>query len=259
MNRNWSGALGRRGSTALRWVVGLFAAVAMSAGVAPAFAGDSNLRLTIAQKPPTPANRGSGNYATFDLVLTNNGPNTVNNILIYVNTTEGAGSPFIPAPCVLAPVSSATCTVGPSSPTLPLDAAAQPGFIFSATQLANKGTAKASVSFYTPLSGPLSIKAFAVGASTSSTTTPSAQTGVKAVPYPLATALAELPATPSVKIEKTQAAGRVFRTVTPCDLSQVPPLVDGCGYVNYTVRLTSLQNTPIGGPIYVDVSGTGTL
>ena len=259
MKRNWSEALSSHGSSVVRCASAMLAAVAMSVGVAPAFAGDSNLSLTIAQNPATAANRGGSNYATFDFVLTNNGPNTVNNILIYVDTTEGAGSPFIPAPCALAPASSASCTVGASTMKLPLDATPQPGFIFSATQLANKGTAKGSVSFYTPTSGPLSIKAFAVGASTSSTTTPSAQTGVKAIPYPLATALAELPATPSVSIDVTQAAGRVFRTVAPCDLSIVPPAVDGCGYVNYKVRLTSLQNTPIAGPIYVDVSGAGTL
>jgi len=259
MNRNWLEALIPQGSSMRRWASAMFAAVAMLLGAAPAVAGDSNLRLTIAQNPATPTARGAPNYATFDLVLTNDGPNTVNNILIYVNTSEGAGSPFIPAPCALAPASSATCTVSPSGVTLPLDTAAQPGFIFSATQLANKGTAKASISFYTPLSGPLSVKAFAVGASTTSTTTPAALTGVKAVPYPLATALAELPATPSVKIEMTQAAGRVFRTVTPCDLSQTPVVVDGCGYVNYAVRLTSLQNSAIVGPVYVDVSGAGVL
>ena len=250
-------AFARDGSSVLRWVAATFAATALALGAMPATAGDSNLSLTIAQNPNTPANRGSGNYATFDLVLTNNGPNTVNNILLYVNTGEGASATSANPPCALAPASSATCTVTPSLIQLPSETAAQPGFIFSITQLANTGTAKASVSFYTPTTGPLSVYAFGVGASTASTTTPSAQTGVKAIPYPLATALAELPATPSVQIEVIQANGRVFRTVPDCDVLQTPPVVDGCGYVNYTVRLTSLQNTPIAGPVYIDVSGAG--
>lgn len=261
MNRNRSKALVRQGASVWAWAAGMLAAALMALCAAPALAGDSNLRLSIAQNPlpAMPAARGAPNYATFDFVLTNDGPNTVNNILIYVDTTEGATAPFIPAPCVFVPATSATCTVTPSMVTLPSDASPKPGFIFSATQLANKGTAKASVSFYTPTAGPLSVKAFAVGASSASSTTPSAQTGVKAFPYPLATALAELPATPNVAVDVIQAGGRVFRTVPDCDLSQTPPVIDGCGYVNYTVRVTSLQSAPITAPFYVDVTGAGTL
>jgi hypothetical protein len=249
----------RGGPSTWRWAAAICAAMVLVLGFAPALAADSSLSLTIAQNPATPAARGGSNFATFDLVLTNNGPNTVNNIVLYVNTGENAAATSANPACVLAPASSATCTVNPSNVTLPTQTAPHPGFIFSVTQLSKRGTAKATVSFYTPNSGPLSVYAFAVGASTASTTTPSAQTGVKAVPYPLATALAELPATPSVKVEVIQAAGNVFRTVPHCDLAQVPPVVDGCGYVNYIVRLTSLQAAPIAGPIYIDVSGAGTL
>lgn len=259
MKRNWLGDWSAHARALWHSSVAVGAAFMLALGTAPAFAADSNLALTIAQTPPTPADRGASSYATFKLVLTNNGPNTVNNILLYVNTAENAAATSANPPCVLAPASSATCTVTPSTVKLPTQTAGHPGFIFSVTQLGNAGTATATVSFYTPTSGPLSVYAFAVGASTASTTTPSAQTGVPAFPYPLATALIEVPATPSVKVEVIQAAGNVFRTVPACDLAQVPPLVDGCGYVNYTVRLTSLQSATIAGPVYIDVSGAGVL
>ena len=252
-----SAGFARDGFSLWRWIAATFAAMVLALGALPAFAGDSNLSLTIAQNPAGPVARGGTNSASFDLVLTNNGPNTVNNVLLYVNTGEGAAATSANPPCALAPVSSATCTVNPNVITLPSQTTAQPGFIFSITQLANQAKAKATVAFYTPTTGPLTVYAFGVGASTASTTTPSAQTGVKAQPYPLAASLAELPANPSVKVEVIQAAGRVFRTVPDCDVSQTPAVVDGCGYVNYTVRLTSLQNTSIAGPVYVDVTGLG--
>jgi hypothetical protein len=230
-------------------------------GATPTFAGDANLSLTIAQNPATPVNRGGGNYATFDLVLTTNGPNTVNNVLLYVNTAEGAAATSANPPCALAPASSATCTVNPSVITLPSETAAQPGFIFSITQLSNKATAKASVAFYTPTSGPLTVYAFGVGASTASTTTPSAQTGVKATPYPLAALLNDVVPPPNVTVTLTQADGPVFRSdgsAGACDLSVVPPAVDGCGYANYNVTVKSNESATIAGPFYIDVKGVGT-
>ena len=42
MNRNWSEALGRHGSSVCRWVGAMFAAVALTVGVGPAFAADVN-------------------------------------------------------------------------------------------------------------------------------------------------------------------------------------------------------------------------
>jgi hypothetical protein len=259
MKRNWSEAVACHGSAAWRWAGAVLAAVAMTFGVAPAFAGDSNLSLTIAQNPATPVNRGGGNSAKFDLVLTNNGPNTVNNILLYVNTAEGAGATSANPLCELAPASSATCTVNPSVVTLPTETTAQPGFIFSITQLVNKGTATAHVSFYTPTTGPLSVYAFGVGASTASTTTPSAQTGVPANRYPLAALLNDVIPPPNVTITLTQAPGNVFRSdgaAGACDLTI--PAVDGCGFANYNVKVTSNESATIVGSFFVDVQGVGT-
>jgi hypothetical protein len=248
----------RDGLSLSRWIAATFAAMVLALGGLPAFAGDSNLSLTIAQNPATPADRGNNSFATFDLVLTNNGPNTVNNILLYVNTGEGAAATSANPPCALAPVSSATCTVNPSAITLPSQTTSQPGFIFSITQLANKAKANATVSFYTPTTGPLTVYAFGVGASTASTTTPSAQTGVKATPYPLAALLNDVVPPPNVTIAITQADGPVFRSDTSvgCDLSI--PAVDGCGYANYNLKVTNNGPTTIADAFYVDVQGVGT-
>jgi hypothetical protein len=252
-------AFARDGSSLSRWVAATFAALVLTLAGTSAVAGDSNLSLTIVQNPATAVNRGGGNYATFDLVLTNNGPNTVNNILLYVNTGEGAAATSANPPCTLAPTSSATCTVNPSVIALPSETTAQPGFIFSITQLANKGSAKASVSFFTPTSGPLTVYAFGVGATTASTTTPSAQTGVKATPYPLATLLNDVVPPPNVTIAISQADGPVFRSdgsAGACDLSI--PAVDGCGYANYNLKVTNNGTTTIVNEFYVDVQGVGT-
>nr|HET7859626.1 hypothetical protein [Caldimonas sp.] len=89
----------RDGLSLSRWIAATFAAMVLALGGLPAFAGDSNLSLTIAQNPATPADRGNNSFATFDLVLTNNGPNTVNNILLYVNTGEGAAATSANPPC----------------------------------------------------------------------------------------------------------------------------------------------------------------
>jgi hypothetical protein len=259
MNRTCSKALAHHGFGAWRWAAAIIGTMALALGAGPALAGDSNLALTIAQNPATAVNRGGGNFASFDLVLTNNGPSTVNNILLYVNTAENAVATSANPPCVLAPASSATCTVSPASITLPSQTAAHPGFVFSASQLSNKGTAKTTVSFYTPTSGPLSVYAFAVGASTASTTTPSAQTGVKAVPYPLAALMNDVVAPPNVTIALVQAPGSVFRSdAGNCNLGTTPPAVDGCGFVNYNVKVTSNEAATIVGPFFVDIKGVGT-
>src|SRR4051812_16244265 len=146
MKRNLSEAVVRRVSVAWRWVGAVFAAVAMSVAVAPAFAADSKLSLSIVQDPGTAVNRGDP--APFKLVLTNNGPKTVNNILLYVNTGENAAATSSNPPCTLAPASSASCTVNTSPLSLPGQAPAfHPGFIFSITQLSDQGTATVNVSF----------------------------------------------------------------------------------------------------------------
>ena len=181
MNLNWSETSTRQGAV-WRWAGAMFAAVAMSFGAAPAVAdGDANMTMTLIQDP-TPANRppGANAFAVFNLVLTNNGPSTVNNVLIYVNTTEGAGSPFLPDPCGVP--RGAVCTVNASafkldlaiSPAAGQDANPQPGFVFSTAQLKKGQTATATVKFNTPASGPLTIKALAVGTSGASSNTPSA-------------------------------------------------------------------------------------
>jgi hypothetical protein len=255
MNRKRSEELVSRASAMWRYVGAVLAAVAMMVGGAPAFGADSNLSLKIVQKPAVFVNRGGGNHADFELVLTNNGPNTVNNILLYVNTAEDAVATSQNPLCTLAPVSSATCTVSPQSITLSPQTTGHPGFMFSVTQLANKGTATASVSFFTPVSGPMNVYGFAVGASTASTTKPAARTGVAADFYPLPALLNDVIVPPNVSITLTQADGPVFRSDATCNLALAA--VDGCGFVNYNVKVTSNEPAPIVGTFYIDIKGDG--
>jgi hypothetical protein len=274
MNRNWSDAVGRQGPSVWRWAGATFAAVAMSVGVVPALAADANMTLTLTQTPAPPpgALRSTGttdNYVTFALVLTNVGPSTVNNIVVYANTT-GTGYPSLTAPCVVP--NSVACSVGTSDfkldlatdPAVGQDSSNRPGIVLSTTQLKKGQTLTASLAFKTPASGPLSIKALALGTSGASSTTPSAQTIVKTIPYPTPAQLREVPVAPNVGITMVQVSEKVARSVADpgCDLSSTAssagPVVDGCGFAIYKVTVTNNSGDPsIPGPFYVDFTGTG--
>jgi uncharacterized repeat protein (TIGR01451 family) len=150
MNRNGSEALVRQGSSVWRWAGAMFAAVAMSAAVAPAFAADvKSLDLRIVQ---TSGQANYGGSATYTVTLTNVSGKTVNNASIAV-TAPSTGMDFFAAPtCTLSTglpcTSSGTATsfgaAGyqlPASASLkitvglfmPQPAATPPGFHLSAT------------------------------------------------------------------------------------------------------------------------------
>jgi len=262
MNRNESAGVVRQRTSAWRWAGAMFAAVAIGVGVVPAFAGDATMTLRLVQNP-APANRppAPNAVATFDLVLTNVGQNTVNNIVVYANTT-GTGYPSLSAPCVVP--NGVVCAVGNSDfkldlatdPTAGQDSTNRPGIVLSTTQLKKGQKLTASIGFNTPATGPLTIKALAVGTSGASSTTPSAQTIVKTNPYPTPAQLNEPPVAPNVGIAMVQNSDKVLRSVAPCDLSV--PAVDGCGFAVYKVTVTNNSGAVIPGPFYVDFIGTGT-
>src|SRR6478609_4458886 len=141
MNRNESAGVVRQRTSAWRWAGAMFAAVAMTVGLAPAFAADVNaLDLKITQNP-NPAVYGTA--ATYTVVLKNTSGKTVNNAGITVTAPAGTGSFDAASP---------SCAL---STGLPCAAPTRDGTAFQAGgyQLPSGGTLTIAVGYYMPAAG----------------------------------------------------------------------------------------------------------
>jgi len=247
MNRNWSEALVRQGSSVWRWAGAMCAAVAMSVGVAPAFAADVNaLDLKITQNP-NPAVYGTA--ATYTVVLKNTSGKTVNNAGITVTAPAGTGSFDAASPsCALS--TGLPCAAPTRDSTT---------FLAGGYQLPAGGTLTIAVGYYMPAAGsPASSFLLTVTGKSSNNAggpNPSAYTT-------LTTSFSMVPAAPppsypSITTTIAHDAGNtVLWSTAPCDSSNAPD----CGATYYAQYLITVKNDgstdiPASRPFNVTLTG----
>jgi len=229
MNRNWSEASGCHGSSVWRWAGAAFAAVALTAGVVPAFAADVNtLDLKITQNP-NPAVYGTG--ATYTVTLKNTSNKTVNNAGITVTAPAGTGSFDAASP---------SCAL---STLLPCAAPAHDGAVFTATgyQLPANGTLTITVGYYMPAAdAPAASFLLSVTGKSSNNAggpNPSAYTTV-AASFAM-TPAAPPPSYPNITTTIGHNAGNtVLWSTAPCDNSNAAD----CGATYYAQYLITVKN-----------------
>jgi hypothetical protein len=229
MNRNWSEASGCHGSSVWRWAGAAFAAVALTAGVVPAFAADVNtLDLKITQNP-NPAVYGTG--ATYTVTLKNTSNKTVNNAGITVTAPAGTGSFDAASP---------SCAL---STLLPCAAPARDGAVFTVAgyQLPANGTLTIAVGYYMPAAGspPASFLLSVTGKSSNNAggPNPSAYTTVTAS-FAM-TPTEPPPSYPSIATTIGHDAGNtVLWSTAQCDSSNAPD----CGATYYAQYLITVKN-----------------
>jgi uncharacterized repeat protein (TIGR01451 family) len=243
MNRNWSKAFAPHGRVFWRWIAAVFVVAATSAGVAPAFAGNASMALSVSQSPSLAVYGGS---ATYTVTLTNTSNNTINNVGLAVAAPSGAVISPPTAGCVLS--TGLLCTLsGPSTA--------------SGYQLPRNGTLTLSVSYYMPAAAtPLptfTLNVTGTSSNNSGGPNPAAYTTI-ATSYTTVFAPPP-PVYPNIGVTIGHDPGNtVLWSTAPCTGS--PSDDPDCGasyYGEYTVTVTNLGSNPIDAstqPFAVDVS-----
>jgi uncharacterized repeat protein (TIGR01451 family) len=246
MKRNLSEAVVRRVSVAWRWASALFAAVAMTVGVAPAHAADASFLVLNVTQSPNPAIYGAS--ATYAVTLKNTSNKTVNNAGVTV--TAPAGSMFVaPGPsCALS--TALPCATPSGSPT---------SFAASGYQLPSKGSLTITVGYYMPAaaSPPASFVLNVTGTSSNNTTGPG-QAAFTTVSTAYATVFAPPPPSyPSIETTIGHDSGNtVLWSTAACDSSNLPD----CGATYYAQYLITVKNAgstdlPSTRPLNVTLTG----
>jgi uncharacterized repeat protein (TIGR01451 family) len=242
MNRNWSEAFAPRGRALWQWIAAVFVA-ATSVGVAPAFAGNASMALSVSQSPSLAVFGGS---ATYTATLTNVSNNTINNVSLAIAAPTGAAISPPTAGCVLS--TGLPCTLsGPSTA--------------SGYQLPRNGTLTLSVSYYMPaVATPLptfTLNVTGTSSNNSGGPNPAAYTTI-ATSYNTVFAPPP-PVYPNIAVTISHDPGNtVLWSTAACTGS--PSDDPDCGasyYGEYTVTVKNLGSAPIVGstqPFAVDVS-----
>ena len=250
MNRNWTEALVRQGSSVWRWAGATFAAVAMSVGVAPAFAADVyTLDLQTVQSPK-PAVYGTP--ATYTVTLTNTSNKTVNNASITVVAPAGTGSFDAVWP---------SCTLSTGLPcAAPVRSDGTSTFKAGGYQLPAKGWLRIVVGYYMPGADkpfPDSFTLTVTGTSSNNAGGPNPSAFTTLTTNPVMAPMAPPPSYPSIELGIGQDTPVLWSTA-PC--ANLPTDDRDCGatyYGQYTVTVKnkdSVNAIPASKPFDVEVS-----
>lgn len=238
MKRNWSEALVRHGSSVWRWAGAMFAAVAMSVGVAPAFAGNATMALSFSQSP---ALATYGQPATFKVTLTNGPNNTINNVGLTVSSLGAT------------PLAGAVCELSTGLPCSLSGPATASGY-----QLPANGTLMITVSYSMPqaLSPLPTFTLSATGTSSNNSSGPKPAAYTTIVNQFSAVFAPPPPSYPTIKTTiSPDLASTVLWSTAACSGSNAAPDCGESYYAQYLIEIKNEGATPTNRPFNVTLTG----
>jgi hypothetical protein len=249
MNRNWSEAFRGQGTSLCRWAGATFAAVALSVGVAPAFAA-APLPLTLDVSVPTTGTPGT--FVTYVATLTNVTGNTLNNVTLKLTAPSATGT-F----SALTPKCELSTTVVPCSFTT--DPTVTPtSFGVAGYQLTGGAKLKITVGYLlpaAPTSPYFSINAAGSASNNSKNEDPSAYATLS-VPKNI-TYTAPPPANPLISVSYAYSGPSPQIWSTPDCVGPTPALDCGASYYGqYQVTVKNDDTNPTNQAVNVLVSSS---